>query len=301
MKSFLFFTFIFLFAANLQAYQTARQISMAGAGGLMPYGVDGLKYNPATLNLKTELAVGGGYLFGDSSADTNDRAYFGWMKDNISSSFPTKENQKDLNDLEGLEGFPLAAAFVYNDFKRTGLNPQSFTEYTVGLSSIVMERLSLGGSVTYFDGFRTSSFQDSHFTFNLGALFWVTQNLKVGLSGRDLLNTSSVEEIEENLSQKLRLSTVYSLNSFFDIYLDGEHHFSGALDGETDFGGGLETRVREFVAFRVAAYQRSVEKSVDFGFGLSFLGPKLQFHYGLRLNADSDQALHTVDFILPFW
>lgn len=301
MKFSLLFIIIFLGSLNLQAYQTARQLSMAGAGGLMPHGVDGLKYNPATLNLKTELSVGGGYFFGDSSAQSDDRAYFGWMKDNISSSFATKENQKDLEDLEGLDGFPLAAAFVYSDFRRRGLSSENFTEYTLGLSSVVLKRLSVGGSVTYFDSLRTPGFKESYFTFNLGALYWLTQKLRVGLSGRDLINSSDIKVVENSLSQKLRLSVAYSLNSFFDIYVDGENHLSGALEGKTDFGGGFETKLQEFFAFRFSGYQRSVEKSVDFGFGLSFLGPKLKLHYGLLLNADSDQTLHTVDFAMPFW
>jgi hypothetical protein len=298
------FSFFLGSAFQAHSFQTARQLSFAGSGSLSPHGVDSLNLNPATLSLQAGFSFGGGYNFGDISEGSENTAYFAWFKDSVSSAFPTKRNKKIQKNIGGLTGFPVAAAFVFSDFEIEDQNSQSlleFKNYTVGLSTLVAKRMSIGLTVDYFDGASGPSFRDSFFNVDVGLLYWLSPRIKIGLSGLDILTSTDVELLEEFNPQRLRLSAAYTLMQAFEVYADVERFLSGELEGDNDFGAGLEASLKEYLSFRLGLFKRQSADDVDFGLGLSFMGPKLQIHYGFRQNNGTDTFLNSVDFSMPLW
>jgi len=297
------FLIFLIFPNSSLAYETARQLSFAGTGSLNPNGVDSMLLNPAVLNIDSEISFGAGYNFGDVSGDAETKAYFLWFKDSISSAFNTKKNKAVQKKMDGMSGFPVAAALSFTNFEIENKSSNEFLDYknyNLGLSYLTLKRMSLGMSLSYFDKARGLGFKDSFTTASVGLVYWLKPKLKIGLSGIDILNTSDQKLLEEFKASRARLSAAYNFD-FLQVYGDAERVLTGELEGDMNFGLGLETSVKEFLAIRFGLFKRQSLDKFDLGAGISFTGPKLQIHYGFRQNSETDTFLNSIDFSMPLW
>ena len=295
------FVFVFLFfglSNRAICFQTARQLSFAGSGALNPNAVDALNLNPATLSMQAGFSFGGGYNFGDVSSNSS-RGYYAWFKDSVSSAFKTKRNKEIQKNMEGLSGFPVAAAFVFSKLETEDQSILDYTNYTLGLSTLVTRRMSFGLTLIYFDG--ATGQEGSFGSVDLGLLYWFSPRLRLGLSGLDVLSTLKELVSEELKPQRVRLSAAYSISASFEFYVDAERIFSGEFDGDIDFGAGFETSPKEYFSLRLGLFKRQALDDLDFGAGISFTGPKLQINYGFRRNSGRDTFLNSIDFSIPLW
>ena len=300
----LFLSFTFLAPTSAHSLQTARQLSFAGSGGLNPNGVDAINLNPASLNIHAGFDFGGGYNFGDVTDTVENTGYYVWFKDSVSSAFQTERNKKVKKAIDGLSGFPVAAAFAYSDLKLEGENSDTvldYTNYILGLSTLVTKRISVGITAAYFDGASGQGFKESFTNIDIGVLYWVLPSLKLGLSGLDVLTTVEERFLEELNPQRARFSAAYNVARAFVVYADVEGILSGDLEGDFNYGIGIETALKEFLSFRIGAFKNQALDAYDFGAGLSFTGPKLQIHYGFRQNNGADTFLNSIDLSVPLW
>lgn len=288
-----------LFFPNIlfASFQTARSLSFAGAGGVSAEAVDAaFLLNPATLSLKTSLESGAGFNRGDFLENQDQRQYYFWAKDSVSSAFKTRRNNRARRRLKDAEGFPFAAAFAYEDTRLRGaLGRVDYKIYHVALSKVFLKRLSLGTAFRYIDGERGFH----NFYGNLGAVWKFSKRLDFGLSWLNFAKKQNLQELVLEQDEALRLGASYKVNGLAVVYLDLERGLEEGLK-KTSYGAALEIKVRKYFAFRLAGFHKAIEDSLDLGLGLSFLGPKLNAHYGFRQDLDSRAALHSVDFSLPF-
>ncbi len=297
-----------LFYVNhIYAFETARQLSFSGGGALSPEGIDALLLNPASLNIKTDLSFGGGYHLGDAEKNTDVSAYYAWLKDSVSSSFVSRENNLTLKKIKDHRGFPVAAAFSFGktklDKKTAVLSPSvlEFTSYNLSLSSLATQKLSVGFTYSYLRNIRGLQISENSFS-NLyfGLVYKVSTRFKVGVSSVDLFNTSDDDFIKQSYAHKIRLSFSYALESL-KLYADAQRYMTGADEEDLDFGLSLESFLKEFVSFRLSAFKRQKFKDPNLGAGISFTGPRLQLNYGFSFNQEEESFRHSVDFSVPLW
>jgi|GEM_PF-6687001 len=302
------FAFMCLFYVNHSyAFETARQLSFSGGGALNPEGIDALLLNPASLNIKTDLSFGGGYHLGDAQKDQDVSAYYAWLKDSVSSSFVSRENNMTLKKIKDHRGFPVAAAFSFGktklDRNTAVLSPSvlEFTSYNLSLSSLVNQKLSFGFTYSYLRNIKGQQISESSFSnFYFGLVYQVNSRFKFGLSSIDFFNTSDDDFIDESYAHKMRLSASYALDSI-KLYADVQRYMTGVDEDDLDFGLSLESFLKEFVSFRLSAFKRQRFKDPNFGAGISFTGPRLQLNYGFSFNQEEESFRHSVDFSVPLW
>lgn len=296
-KSLLFFYILFSSYVSDASY-TARQTAFAGSGALSQNSIDGMIYNPASLSLESGLDFGLGYNSEILEQTSNSRNAYAWVKDSIFGAFKTSYNRQKRKDFNKDEGMPLAAAFSFQDQKEATFKSKN---YQLGLSKVLKKRWSAGLLIKYFDGsLRNLNTDYSFWTADVGFVYWMRPKWIVGLSGRNILDYKA--ETAAGLAredEKIRLSSSYTLTRFFKVLTDAEVKADKFSD--VDFGVSLETKPVEQFGLILGAFRQAVSESVDFGLGLSFLGPRLSAHYGFKWNTETKDQIHSIDLRLPLW
>ena len=162
--------------------------------------------------------------------------------------------------------------------------------------------MSLGLALSYFDGVGgQEGFKESFTTVDVGVLYWLRPKLKLGLSGLNLLTTIEGAALKELNPQRVRVGVAYSMAETFQMYADLEQVLSSELKDDIHYGFGVETFFKKYFSLRFGAFKRPSLGDLDLGTGLSFMGPRLQIHYGFRQNRDKDTFLNSIDFSIPLW
>lgn len=290
MKS-LVFVILFFSVSAFSQVETARTLGFAGVGSVNAESVGlSVMYNPAALSLNADLEFGAGYGKGELPLDIDSKGYYGWAKDSLSSAFQTRRNKMVRNAVASeQESFPVAAAIVFGDYKT---DQKRYKSYKLSLSRVLTRKLSFGGSVNYLDGKSLGQKLDK-WQGDLGLVFRQSKKVYLGLSW---LNLNSNDEAAE----RLRAGGGLYFSKLMHIFVDLDYSMEDVED-KLSFGGGFEAKIREFFAFRSGYFIGSGDDEDRLGVGVSFMGPRLRLHYGVRIEMDSKAALHSVDFSLPLW
>ncbi|MGH1467460.1 MAG: hypothetical protein ACRBBP_01075 [Bdellovibrionales bacterium] len=290
MKS-LAFILLFYSTNAFSQIDTARTLGFAGVGSMNAESVGlNMMLNPAALSLNADLEFGAGYGDGELSLDLDRKGYYGWAKDSLSSAFQTRRNRAVRNSVASeQESFPFAAAFMFGDYKT---DQKKYKSYKLSVSRVLTRRISLGGTVNYLDG-RSFGQSLDKWQGDLGLVFRQSDKVYLGLSW---LNLNSNDELEE----RLRAGGGFYFSKLLRFFVDVDYSLEDTED-ELSFGGGFEAQIRKFFAFRSGYFVDSGDGEDHLGLGVSFMGPRLQLHYGVRIEMDSKAALHSVDFSLPLW
>ncbi len=283
--------FLFYSVSAFPQIDTARSLGFAGAGSMNAESVGlNMMHNPAALSLNADLEFGAGYGDGALAADIDQKGYYGWAKDSLSSAFRTRRNRMVRNSVGSeQESFPFAAAVAFGDYRT---DQKKYKTYKLSVSRVLTRRISFGGSVNYLDG-RSFGQSLDKWQGDLGLVFRKSKKVYLGLSW---LNLNSNDE----LAERVRAGGGFYFSRLMSIFVDVDYSLEDVED-EVSFGGGFEAKIRKFFAFRSGYFVGSGDNEDHLGLGVSFMGPRLKMHYGVRVEMDSRAALHSVDFSLPLW
>lgn len=302
-KSYLLLYLVFLLTFPIISeavfLETARARSFIGAGSVSDYIMDGAFLNPASLSLNGTLAYGGGYNDGYRGEGDHETSFHGWVADSLNGAFNSADVYEKRSELQDMKGFPVAASLSYLSSKTTGAFPLRFKSYGLNFSKVVMKKLSLGLYLNAFDADERGGLNRAEFSWSggVGLIYQATNYLNLGLSGQNLFDTGDQIKIEELGKEKsLQAGLSYKLRDFFKIFADINYN----LEEETSYiVAAFESRMNAYGALRLSLGYDELVEDMRLGAGLSFMGPKLQMHYGVAVDLDSKSALHSVDFSLP--
>lgn len=292
MKAIYFFNLILVFSMSASGleFNTARTLGFADVGSVnaSSSGLN-MKHNPAALSLNADLEFGAGYGRGELLTDIDQKVYYAWAKDSISSSFKTKRNNAVKGSMGQEKLFPFAAALMFNKYK---IDQADYKSYQLSISRVLGRKLSFGGTVKRLDGELLGS-DFEKWVGDLGVVYRKSKKIHGGLSW---INLNGSDDFEE----RLRLGGAFYVSELARLFFDVDYSLEDVSD-EWSFGGGFEAQLREFFAFRSGYFLGGSSKPNCLGLGFSFMGPKLKIHYGVKVEMDSKAALHSVDFSLPLW
>lgn len=284
------FVIFLLFSVKVFSFESAKNLGFAGSGSVNAWSTGlSMEHNPAALSLNADLEFGVGYLNGELPEDFDQSGYYGFVKDSLSSFFPSRRNRRVKSAAGSPESFPFAAALSFDERKTDSSDARS---YQLSLSRVWRKKISVGSSVRYTDG-NGSGGALQKWSGDLGAVYKSSKRLQFGLSW---INVNSSSSLEERVRFGAGFNALKLVKAFFDVEYSLED-----IEDEISFGGGFEAKIKKFFAFRGGYFASGGDRPDYIGVGVSFKGPKLQVHYGAKIDADTKAALHSVDFLLPLW